>query len=799
MKGDYTMSFFINLYNKVKPRTQPKGKNAPLFDVAPRDNTTLWYCFPSSETYIGWEREALPIGNGDMGAKIYGTIAKEHLQLNEKSLWTGSTLGVDGCDNGNAKGDQGASLHQLQKLLHDGKYEEATKKMSQLQGDELGLGAYQNFGELYAQFDGLDCKTTSYIRDLDLKTATASVSFNAKGIDYRRTFFASNPDNVIVSRFTGSKMNVTLSYACAQNGTTITAQGDTLYACGSLQGAQNPLQYFAGFRVVSDGTIVAKQDKLVITGANTIDVFSALKTNYGSTYPDYRSAIDPKDWVLTQLTNACSKGYALLFADHICDYQAIFNRVEIAIGQETPTIPTDLLLSRYQKGLPSKALEILLFHYGRYLLLSSSRQGSLPANLQGVWNARNDPQWQSDYHLNINLQMNYFPAMGANLKETMQPLFDYVNDCLVIPGRATAHKWVGVGDGDTTKATGWMAHTQNNLQGHTGTGSDWKWGWAPTAGAFILENTFEYYLFTKDIEALATDIYPAMEEHALLWSQLLVEDTKYDRLVSSPCFSPEHGPVSMGNTFDQELIWQLFANVINGAEDLLAAGKDELVNESLLATIRQQIDRLKPHQIGKWGQIKEWIEEDDWSARFHQGEEREHRHMSHLMGLYPGNHITLASKEVLDAARVSLLDRGDHGQGWSKALKIGAWARMQDGNHAHLILSELLKNNIYWNLWDTHPPFQIDGNLGSTAGVVEMLLQSHSGTIEVLPALPDVWRAKGSFKGLMARGNFEIDCSWEQGKVVSLTVRSHAGGTAVIRYNGTATTLSAEINGTYNL
>ncbi len=296
---------------------------------------------------------------------------------------------------------------------------------------------------------------------------------------------------------------------------------------------------------------------------------------------------------------------------------------------------------------------------------------------------------------------------------------------------------------------------------------------------------------------LAEKIYPAMEEHALLWSQILVEDKKYGRLASSPCYSPEHGPVSVGNTYDQEMIWQLYANVIQGAEDLIAAGKGSCVNQTLIALLKQQIDHLKPQQIGKWGQLKEWAEEDEWEKRFTHGEQREHRHISHLLGLYPGNHITPEQTEVIAAAKVSLNDRGDAGQGWSKALKIGAWARLGDGAHAYHILHEMLKHNINWNLWDIHPPYQIDGNFGYTAGVTEMLLQSHGAHIILLPALPTVWAKEGAFRGLMARGGFEINCRWKNGQVTEASIHSHLGGDVKISKNGAILSLHTEKGGTY--
>lgn len=790
----------FHLFKRPAGKDKTMQASVPHYAAPPRDGLTLWYCAPAAQTYAGWEQEALPIGNGDMGAKIFGGIATEQLQFNEKSLWSGSTLGCDGCDNGNSRGDGGASLKLLQSLLVEGNYKEATRQMEHLQGGEDGLGAYQNFGSLYCNIQGLDPQDVKeYIRDLDLTNAVASVSYQCETRSFHREYFASYPDHVICGRYTGDQLNAAFTLKGAHpDQEQLTVSKDTLTLQGALQSKQNPLLYCGAVRIVTDGTLRRSGDSIQVEHATRIDLFCAIKTNYGFSYPDYRSRIEPEAWVTQQLYHAVEKGYDVLRSRHIQDYQSLFGRVSLELGQQTPAVPTDHLLNKYAAGKNKTAIERLLYQYGRYLLIASSRPGGLPANLQGVWNGRNDPAWQSDYHLNINLQMNYFPAMSANLAETAVPLFDFVNHCLVKPGRVTAARYAGIGDGSAAHPTGWMAHTQNNLQGHTGPGSDWRWGWDPSAGAFLLENTYEYYLFTKDLSMLEQEIYPAMEEHALLWSRMLVEDKRYHRLACAPCFSPEHGPVSIGNTYDQELVWQLFANVIAAANALFAAGRGDAVNRELIGTLQTQISMLKPHQVGKWGQLKEWAEEDEWKRRFKHGEQRHHRHISHLLGLYPGNHITPETPDIMEAAKASLIDRGDQGQGWSKALKIGAWARLGDGDHAYRILNGMIKQNILPNLWDTHPPFQIDGNFGYTAGVTEMLLQSHAGYLAVLPALPSCWQ-EGSFRGLMARGGFEVNCRWTQGRAAETELISHLGGPVTIHINGSVKKIETEKGGHYTI
>lgn len=762
---------------------------------------TLWYQQPAKEGHAGWEEEALPLGNGQIGCKVFGGIEQERIQLNEKSLWRGTVLDVEGNTNGNGKGDCGKSLTEIRQLLREKKYEEARKQMERLQGDEIGLGAFQNLGDLWLQFPALDQeKCRRYSRGLSLEEASAWTAFYIGSNYYWREYFVSYPGQAAVIRQTGSRMELKLSLTMAQPVESMSWQEDGCMVTGRVGApSEKGLCYALGMKVETDGSVqvLPGNDGIRILDADEVNIYVSAVTDYGWEYPSYREAdLCPEKEVSRRLKKAAEQGYEKLYAEHLQDYQPIFKRVSLSLSNEAEERPTDQLLSDYQQGRESRRLEELLFQYGRYLLIASSRQGALPANLQGIWNDSNEPAWQSDYHLNINLQMNYWPALNTNLPETMQPLFDYVNKCLVVPGRRTAYAYTGIGDPDCVKAEGWMAHTQNNIFGHTGPGSWWHWGWAPTVGAFLLQNTYEYFRFTQNVEMLETQIYPAMEECARMWSRLLIEEEESGQLLASPCFSPEHGPVTAGNAFDQTMIWQLYQDTLEAAQALLEAGRAEAVDRELMEKLKLQVARIVPCQAGDWGQIREWREEDEWPNRGFDTMDVQyhHRHFSHLMGLYPGHYITKERPELMKAAKVSLLDRGEEGPSWSMALRLGLWARLGCGNDCHRYLKELICHNTFPNLWGYHPPFQIDGNFGASAGIGEMLLQSTQEkdtqgqlvrtVITLLPALPDVWQEGGSFTGLAARGGYTVDAFGRQGKITRAVVKAVRSGRIRLQYNG---------------
>ena len=759
-----------------------------------KQDYVLAYKQPASITYKGWEEEALPIGNGSLGAKVFGFIGAERIQFNEKSLWSGGPQPDSSDYQGGNLQDQHSFLAEIRQALENRDYNTAKELAEQhLVGPQTSqYGTYLSFGDILIEFRKQGktlSQVTDYLRQLNISQALVTTSYTYKGTRFERESFASFPDDLLVQRFTkeGAEtldftIELSLSRDLASDGKYEQEKSDykecqlditDSYILMKGRVKDNDLRFASYLAWETDGDIRVWSDKIQISGASYANLFLSTKTDFAQNPgSNYRKKIDLEQQVKSLVETAKEKGYTQLKSRHVEDYQALFRRVQLDLGAEVDTSTTDDLLKNY-KPQEGQALEELFFQYGRYLLISSSRDcpDALPANLQGVWNGVDNPPWNSDYHLNINLQMNYWPAYVTNLLETAFPVINYIDD-LRVYGRLAAARYSGI-ISQTGEENGWLVHTQATPFGWTAPGWDYYWGWSPAANAWMMQTVYEAYTFYRDQDYLREKIYPMLRETVRFWNDFLHEDRQAQRWVSSPSYSPEHGPISIGNTYDQSLIWQLFHDFIQAAQELGLDG-------DLLTEVKEKFDLLNPLQITQSGRIREWYEEEEQHFQ-NEKVEAQHRHASHLVGLYPGNLFSYKGQEYLEAARASLNDRGDGGTGWSKANKINLWARLGDGNRAHKLLEEQLKTSTLPNLWCTHPPFQIDGNFGASSGMAEMLLQSHAAYLVPLAALPDAW-SRGSVSGLVARGHFEVSMRWADKKLLQLTILSRSGGDLRVSY-----------------
>ncbi|MGS2620127.1 glycosyl hydrolase family 95 catalytic domain-containing protein [Micromonospora sp. LZ34] len=726
----------------------------------------LWYDEPAPDSHNGWESRSLPIGNGALGATVFGGVQGERLQFNDKSLWTGGP-GVPDYNFGNWQEPRPGALGEVrQRIWEEGQVcPEYVLQRLGLPSDSprhRRFGAYQSFGDLRLTF-GNPASVSQYRRHLDICRAVAGVSYVADGVRFTREYFATAPGGVIVGRLDADqpgRIDVTARIAVPSNrSSSARAANGRITVNGALN--SNGLKYETQLQVINEGG--TRNDgpggSVTVAGADSVVVILAASTDYANDYPSYRGE-NPHERVTGLVDHAAVRGYQALLADHEADYAKLFNRVNLDLGGKLPDIPTDDLLSRYDGGSSPAglALEELFYQYGRYLLIASSRPGSLPANLQGVWNDMEAPPWQADYHLNINLQMNYFPAETTNLSETATPLFDYV-DRLREPGRVTAAQMYG-------SRRGWVVHHASNIYGHTGAW-DHPAYYFPESGAWLAQQLYDHYRFSLDEKFLAEVAYPVMRETAEFWLDFLQIDPRDGKLVVVPSRSPEIGSSSAGASMSQQILWHLFTDVREAAGTVGDAG--------FAAEVEAILRELDPGlRIGSWGQLQEWKADID-------DPNETHRHVSHMFAVHPGRQISpRTTPELADAAKVSLNARTDAGTGWSKAWKINFWARLLDGDRAHKLIGDQLQSSTLPNLWDTHPPYQTDGNFGATSGMSEMLLQSHLGTIDLLPALPGAWR-DGKVDGLRARGAFTVGATWRCGTPTEIRLTSDRGGEAVLR------------------
>jgi alpha-L-fucosidase 2 len=736
------------------------------------DDLKIWFTRPAEQ----WDN-ALPVGNGRLGAMVFGGIETERIQLNEESVWTGSDE-----DYHNPESLEG--LKTVRKLLFEGKYTEAQKiAQEKIMGkvDPSGLHTYQTLGDLNLFF-GHYRNVSDYRRELDIETAIARVSYRAGGVLYTREIFSSAPDYVLVMRLTADrKGSVSFTALMSRPGNKAAINiNENIIATSEHVGDGIGVRMVAMLKVMPEGgSISISGDSIRIAEADAVTMLLTAATDYRGGDPFLKSGY--------QLAAASEKNYEILKQDHVADYQEYFKRVDLDLGKtDAVYFATDARIDSMKNGSVDPQLVELYYQFGRYLLISSSRPGCLPANLQGIWADGLNPPWSSDYHININIQMNYWPAEITNLAEMHEPFLQFIDE-MRPDARKTAKEVYG--------CDGIVAHYTTDVWHFTEPTGQTRWGMWPMGLAWGCQHLWEHWLFNEDKQYLQDFAYPIMKEAAEFCCDWLVVNPKTKELVSGPSISPENrfktpdGQVAsmvMGPTMDHMIIWDLLTSTIEASEIL---DKDESFRKELERTLA----RLAPIRIGSDGRLMEWTEE-------FEEEEPGHRHISHLFGLHPGRQITMQKNpEFLEAARKTIDYRLSHGgghTGWSRAWIINFFARLQDGEAAYENLLALLRKSTLPNLFDTHPPFQIDGNFGAVSGITEMLLQSHAGEIHLLPALPKAW-PDGHINGLCARGGFVVDIEWKNGKLEKAVIFSKLGNDCTLRYGEKVITVQTTKGGKY--
>lgn len=775
------------------------------------------------EPAVDWEAQALPIGNGRIGAMVFGGVGKEKIQVNEETLWSGgpgANASYKGGDNSHSSEKVHTALQNVRQSIQDmvndfstnnaayfdsdGKlvthnYKDLlsnsafSKNLNLLKGVKNNFGTYQTLGNIIINdpASGSDEGYRDYVRKSDLNNGMETVHYVWNEITFDREYFVSNPANVLAIKLTADQPGAitkefSLESEQRKKEIVVDEENGTVTMTGQPSDQkENGLKFAQQIKIIPEGGRICKSSNstLLVEGADSVVVLMGAATNYqvddsGATY-DYFKPGEPLDDVESEIGAAVEKGYDKLRQEHIEDYKNLFDRVTLDLNvSDMPEKMTDDLLSGYGKentAEEDRYLEMLFFQYGRYLLISSSRENSvLPANLQGIWAQRLAPAWNSDFHTNINLQMNYWLAEQTNLTECHTAVIDYINS-LVEKGKVTAQKYYCQQDGSDVR--GWVIHHENNIWGNTSP-SDWTTAfYFPAAAAWMCQDIWDKYQFNSDREFLEEN-FDTMLQAALFWVDNLWEDERDGTLVANPSYSPEHGVFSLGCTSDQAIIWELFEEV-KLASQVLGKESDSEIKE--IAEAQQKLYMPEADRLG--GQLAEWKDETTLEVTNSDN----HRHQNHVSILHPGTYVTAGRSEwddkMLEAIRVTLEKRGDGGTGWSKAWKINMWARMRDGDRARKLLGEQLTGSTLANLFDTHPPYQIDGNFGAAAGITEMLLQSQGDYIEPLVALPSGWDT-GSVDGIKARGNFEMDFSWENGGISECRITSNSGNPCKIKYNG---------------